>query len=442
MAWTSFRLGRTACAAAYICMMLPIAPTGRLVAHVHLAFWCSVIEAVVQCPVCAITHLSERRLTPRVLRWLASFLGLLWSEVVCASAARWVHLSVAHASLSSSLAGASIELDRSRESPYGILAQGIFYLCIVQIAHGIAGLLGRLQATVRSEADEVMADAPPLYKDPRDFEDVMFDLTYAMVERLVYAYLAGQALLYGCLVHLFVNMALYLERVAAGTVLTALSNAISTFTGCQNVIFFNLSHLILVVAFLNIWSDFEDAHLDADDERRRQRAELRRGPPPLHGIRPRLPILNTVIPHQMAVRLALRVAWALDEIPGWLVPWLRHARGLGTWLCPEVAVMLSEGERQRLYAAALAGAPSSALAALWGHGPLRQRHIELWKRAGLTTGFVLLSETAIGMPGAGWAPSGQTLFLGKVATLLVRGVEAVFGVCVLVGGLIIVCEWL
>lgn len=433
MTWTNLRLGRSACAAAYICLMLPTAPTGvfgRLVAHVHQAFWCSLIESVVLCPIIAITYLSERRLAP--------CLSLLWTEVVCSRVAPWVNLFVIHACLSPYLADTSIALNGSRESPFVVLTEGLLYLCLVQIVHDITGALRTLQVTVRTEAEIVMADADPLFDDASDIED----FAYAMLERLVYAYLAGQALLYGCLAHLFTTTALYLERIASGTIMAAISNAHNALDICWYYPFTVWATAILIAAALNLSAVHGDAHRAAEDERRRRRRrELgedgRLQPPPGGGHWHWQPVVNNIIPREIVFRLALRLAWALEKLFRWFVPRFRQTAWWGKWFCPEVAVLWSEDERREYYAEALTGAPSTALAALWDHGPLRRRHVELWRRAGLTTDFVLGGGTAAGNQEA-WPPSEMVFFLGKMAAILVRGLEATFGVFVVVGGIDIV----
>lgn len=444
MTWTNLRLGRSACAAAYICLMLPTAPKGvfgRLVAHVHQAFWCSVIETVVLCPNIAITYLSERRLalrTLRILQLLAPCLRLLWTEVVCSRVAPWVNLFVIHACLSPYLADTSIALDGSRESPFGVLTEGLLYLCLVQIVHDITGALRTLQVTVRSEADIVMADADPLFDDASDIED----FAYAMLERLVYAYLAGQALLYRLLAHLFTTTALYLERIASGTIMAAISNAHNALDICWYYPFTIWATAILIAAALNLSAVHGDAHRAAEDERRRRRRrELgedgRLQPPPGGGHWHWQPVVNNIIPREIVFRLALRLAWALEKLFRWLVSRFRQTAWWGKWFCPEVAVLWSEDERREYYAEALTGAPSTALAALWDHVPLRRRHIELWRRAGLTTDLALGTEAAGGNQGTR-PPSEMVLFLGKMAAILVLGLEATFGVFVVVGGIDIV----
>lgn len=438
MTWTNLRFGRSACAAAYICLMLPTAPTGvlgRLVAHVHQAFWCSVIETAVLVPNCTITYLRRRLLvlpTLRILRWLGPCLSLLWTEIVCSRVAPWVNLFVVHASLSPYLADTSIALDGSRESPYRVLTEGLLYLCLVQIVHDITGALRTFQATVRSEADVVIADADPLFDDGSDIED----FAYAFLERLVYAYLAGQALLYGCLTHLFTATALYLERIAAGTIVAAIINAHDALDICWFYPFTAWATAILIAAALNLGAVHEDAHRAAE-RRREELAEDGWPPRPPPGGRHRQPTANTAIPHEIEGRIALRATWAVEECFRRLVPWLRHTAWWGRWFCPEVAGLWSEDERRGYYAEALTGAPSTALAALWDHGPLRRRHIELWRRAELTTDLALVTEAAGGNQGA-WAPSEKVFFLGKMAAILVRGLEATFGVFVAVGGIDIV----
>lgn len=438
MTWTNLRFGRSACAAAYICLMLPTAPTGvfgRLVAHMHQAFWCSLIEAVALCPIIAITYLRRRLLvlpTLRILQRLGPCLSLLWSEVVCSRAARWVHLVVTHASLSPYLVDTSVAIDGSRASPYGVLTEGVLYLCVVQIAHDITGALRKLQAMVRSEADIVMADADPLFDDASDTEDFL----YAVFERLVYAYLAGQALLYGLLTHLFTATALCLSRIAAGTIITAISNAHNALDVCWFYPFTVWATAILIAAALNLIAVL---HAEADIAAERERLDRHRRELEEDGRAPRtrMPTANTAIPREMMLSVALRLAWFLEACFRWLVPWLRHTAWLGIWFCPEAVGLWSEDERREYYAEALTGAPSTALAALWDHGPLRRRHVELWRRAGLTMDLALVTEAAGGNQGT-WPPSEMVFFLGKMAAILVRGLEATFGVFVVVGEIDIV----
>ena len=420
MTWIFYRLGRSAFAAFYLCIfLLSVAPTetfGRFVAHVHYAFWCSVIEAAVLSPIDAMAYLSNQQRAPRVLQLLKQLVSCLWSEVACSSVARWVQLFVVHASL-----------DRTGPDTYSVLIHGISFLCIVQIVHDITGFLRMFQATIQSEADDVWEDAEPLSDDHDNYDIVIY-------ETLIYVFLAGQALVYGFLARLFTLLALYLERMAAGTFVTALSNAHSTLTGWRYCAFVACAALILTAIPMCVYEVWDQAEDEADEELLHRRRELREGRPP-PGVERWRPTTTTTIPWMILRRLILRSVWVLGECFRWLMPW-RYA-GLGQWFCPEAAALLSEGLRRHQYAAALTGAPSSMLAALWAHGPLRRRHFDLWRRAGLTTDFVLSEETAVHLPRRGapsWGIVGYFL-LGRVAAILVRGLEATLCVFVVVGGI-------
>lgn len=418
MVWTINRIGRSTCAAGYLCIFVLFTTTGifgRFLVHVHHAFWCSVIHVAVLSPIDAITYLSNRQLIPRVFQQLAPFVSFLWSEVACSSVALWVQLFVVHASR-----------DRSGLDTYSVLIQGVAFLCVIQIVQDLSNILRIIQAATASQADDVLAHANPLVDDRAEYETPIFD-------KLNNVFLAGQALGLGCLVHMFTTMALYLERIAAGTFATALSNAHNVFAGCCYFAFAACAISLLACIFLQVWTVYDDAN----QALRRELIELRGRPRP-RLVRDQQPTTSNVIPREMLLRLSMRLAWVLEECLRWMASW-RHA-GLGRWFCPEVAALWSQDECRRFYAAAITGIPSSLLAASWRHQPLRQRHIDIWRRAGLTTDFVLGGEIAVGHAMSGpppWEMMGY-LFLGRVAAVVVGVLEAAFGACLYVCGLILV----
>lgn len=425
MRWIFYRLRRSAIAAAYLCIfLLSVAPTeifGRFASHVHHAFWCAVIEAAVLSPIDAMAYLSRRQRVPRVLKLLKPFVACLWSEVACSSVARWVQLSVDHASL-----------DRSGADTYGVLIHGISFLCIVQIMHDITGFLRMFQASMQAEADEFWRDALPLSE-----LQICDDYDMIIFQALLYVFLAGQAFVYGFIARLFTLVALYLERLAAGTFVTALSNGHDTLTGWRFCAFAAWAALVLTAVLMCVYEAWDQAEDEYDMELIHRRAELREiregRYPPTERWRP---TTTPAIAFEIIRRLIMRLFWVLEEGLRWLVPW-RHAV-LGQWFYPEVAALWTEDERRRHYTAALAGAPSSMLAALRGHGPLRRRHVDLWRRAGLTTDFMLGNGTAVDLS-AGRAASWETIgysLVGRAAAILVRGLEATLGAFVVVGVII------
>lgn len=427
---------RSACAAAYVCVVISVAPWGvleRLVTNVHQAFWLAVVETAVLGPISAITYLAERQQAPRALRLLAPAARFLWAEAACPGAALWAQLFVAHASL----AGGSPAAPGDQPgiiSTLGVLGQGVMYLCVVELVHDVTAVLGAFRAAVMLQAGRVLA----AHDDDVDLEDAMF-------EGLMYSVLAGQGLLCGCAAHLLTAAALYLERASAGMFVTALCGGCAALSqvplvGLWPGALSACEAFIFALAYLQMHAIYDEAA----EERRRRAGE---GPWDVEeddeeGALWR-PSVATAIPREilrrLAVRLVLGLEWGLRRFVSWKRGSAAAAAGVGWgWFllsCPEAAALWAEDERRRFYAAALIEAPSSALAASWGNGPLRRRHVELWRWAGLTTDFVLGDKAAAGIPGSA-ATSGWVLFLGRCAAILVRGLEATFGVCLVGGGIV------
>lgn len=365
----------------------------------------------------------------------------------------------------------------------GSLYQGIAFLCIIQIVYDINALLRRLQKEVEPEADDVLADMEPLFDDSEYFADAIFD-------RLLYIYLAGQGLLYGFTVHMFTNMAMYLQRMAIGTWVTGFVNAYNTLPVWLLCIYaawaiFILATIIMHVLAINdedlaekaearrrevtrqqqelagfirrlreeLALDNEalgegEAHQEEEARLRRQligallavddealaereiRRQLGEGQPPPRARSHRTSLHNTIVWEVQIRAIVLSVGAVIEGIK-LLVP-RRYAVQNMRLLCPEFAALWSEDERAHFYTDLLTGGPaSSALGAvLVEQGALRLGDYEdLWQRAELTM--------AVGISGSGMS-SGMMSVLGKIASALVHVLERALGACVVVGVIVVI----
>lgn len=488
------RIKRSAHAAAYLFFFLLLlflnqsGAFGRFVGHVHKAFWCAVIELAVLTPIRTITYLSDLRPEPRIFQRLQDFvLNTLLAEAICSSTARWVQLFVAHGSLSPFSPGTPTTLSLCALEVVGASSQGLAFLYIIQIVYDINAVLRTSQDEVESKAEVAWANHEPLDNDDAP------DFVYALIYRLIYVYFAGQALLYGFVAHMFTTMAMYLQRMAVGTAVTAVTAHVNAYNTLPSWLFWifgiwmilTLGTIIGRVIELDIEALAEEevrrhrpmgGPLEVDDEDLDEAAERRLGefleaviqighvevllnlinfeplpevavpladlleePPPLRARRQR----RETIEHELLNRIQLYVNWVMVEcinllVPRWFAlpaPW-RHISL--RWLCPEFFALWSEDVRADFYAAALTRTPSSVVAILVKYGLLRHReHVDLWRKAGLTTDFVLTGEAVVGVPGCGTL-SGIMVVLGKVASTLVRGLEAAFGVCLIFGGIAVI----
>lgn len=488
------RIKRSACAAAYLFFFSLLlffnqpGAFGRFVGHVHKAFWCAVIELAVLTPLHTITYLSDLRPAPRAIQRLLDFvLNARLAEAICSSIVPWVQLFVAHGSLSPFPASTPRALGLEVSEIVGAPSQGVAFFCIILIVYDINAVLRMVQDAVEPEAKVVWANI-----EPWDDDDAP-DFVYGVFDRLIYIYLAGQVLLYGFVAHMFTTMALYLQRMAVGTWVTAYVNVYNTLPSWLFWIFgiwsiYALGNIIGRVVERDIEALAEeevrlhrpmgeplvvdDEDLDEAAERRLEEffealdqaghievllklvnfeplpevavhpADLLEEPPPLRARRQRRRFRET-IEHELRNRMKLCVNWVMVECINLLVPrwfaWPAPWRHISLrWLCPEFVALWSEDVRAGFYAAALTRTPSSVVAILVNHGLLRHReHVDLWRKAGLTTDIVLTGEAVVGVPGCG-VLSGMMVVLGKVASALVRGLEAVFGGWLIFGGIAVI----
>ncbi|KAL1862737.1 hypothetical protein Daus18300_008381 [Diaporthe australafricana] len=408
---------RSACAITLLCSIFATTPGTFALTfiHMHQAFWCCVVDVAIQWPIDVVIYYSKRHLTPGTHRRLVPIINFLWSDVLFRDVARWVQLFVVHASLSPFLSDASESLEPSRLVTYGGLLQAVAYLCIILIVHDVMDVLEVLQALCNEAVDCVME----IIKDEDDLPPDIAMVDYGMPEmlmhafdKLMYAFFAGLSWAHGCLAQLFVNMALYLERMAAGTVMKALQNAGNTLPRWQFCVFATVAGLFVTMV-LQYAMRLQEEHAQQPWNLHRRPSDLRQ-----------------TIPAAIETRLYHRTLFGTERNLRSLVS--RNLHWIWPWFQPEFAALLPEDELWHLYARALTHAPPLMVAASWNHRALREHHVELWRRTGLPTGLVLKDE--IGAPlqslSGGDSLPGQMrfLFMGRITAAFVRLLEIALGV--------------
>lgn len=103
---------------------------------------------------------------------------------------------------------------------------------------------------------------------------------------------------------------------------------------------------------------------------------------------------------------------------------------------PEFVALLPQDEQRHLYARTVTHVPPLMVAASWNHRALQEHHVELWRRTGLPTEFVLKDEAGAplqSLSGGDILP-GQMhfLFMGRIAAAFVCLLEIGLGVYVAV----------
>ncbi|KAJ0123722.1 hypothetical protein J7T55_012191 [Diaporthe amygdali] len=175
---------------------------------------------------------------------------------------------------------------------------------------------------------------------------------------------------HGSLTHLLITMALYLERITMGTFVTSLQIARESFHGSEYWVYIVAAGALFVIVYVYVWKVqgwYEQEYWDP------QLRDIGRWRP--------------TIPREMIKSLCLRLIWVLEA---WL--WGAVPRGYlrpGLWCCPELAALWPESELIQFFAESPARIPSFALEALWNQGALRERHVDLWRKTGLTREYVL-----------------------------------------------------
>ncbi|POS80524.1 hypothetical protein DHEL01_v201092 [Diaporthe helianthi] len=494
------RIQRSAYAVVGLLVVCSLARTRRVVrlaGHLRRAFACAAIELAVLAPIQVITYCSERQQAPRVLERLArSVFNYLWVEVACSSITRWVHLFVVQGSLTPFPAGVSTALGPGLTDRLEALLPGLALLCVAQIIYETNAILRRIQEEAECKAGVLVA-TPELTHANSEY------LLLVILPRLVQICMTVMGLLCGLQVHMSTAMAMYLQRMAVGTWVTGLVNAYKTlpvwkfciFAAWAFVIFaaitvhvFNISEEFLAEEEDRLFSQLREAFSlgggDAGFAEARARlvqrvddiiqalneeeaiegwrprplrdlreilAEIhqlrheRRGqplPPAMHHGKP----LYQIVADELIYRGQILSAGAAVEGARLLVPRrLEHALPNARLLIPEFAVLWSENEGAHFTADLLAGGPvSSAVAAVWvKHRVLHRRDYEdMWRRAGLTTDFILRGvEVGTSSPG-GWSWSGMIQVCAKIASVLFRTIEvAWFGGVFILGIAVICANW-
>ncbi|KAI3399538.1 hypothetical protein diail_6560 [Diaporthe ilicicola] len=399
-------LGSPAYPVALFWFLIAIAPSGTFaltLTYVHHAFWCCVFDAILRWPIEGTIHLSKK-LAPRPLHRLAPIISFLWTDVAFLNVARWVQLFVVHASLFPSASGTSAGLDPGRLEPFGLLLQGGLYLCIIQVVHDATVIPRVMESNFKRTAEEMIEDdedAPP------DVVDYLLSATAATM---------GTA--WGCLTDLFVTMALYLEQMAMGTFVNACRNAVVYPARWQDGIFPAAAIPLLLAVYLHV-----DEVQIYDNLR-------------LRGLGGRPMDRRRTIPEEIFGRFLPQCSLLLADCLRGAVP--SQYLEFPPWSCPSNAVVWSEDELRHFYARALTGVPSLVIKASWNHGVLRERHVELWQKAGLPTDLALRNEVAVFVPGDGMF-SGPMLdryfFSGRVIAIFVRLLEVAFGILAVIAGI-------
>ncbi|KAI7782119.1 hypothetical protein LA080_013795 [Diaporthe eres] len=355
--------------------------------HLHQAFWCSVIDTAVWCPIEVITYFtrSNRRIQPRVLQKLEPLISFLWCEMTVHIVSQSVQPFIVHASLSPSLTEASAIINAPKPDPWGTLAQVVLLLCALQIIHSASLCVRCVQGMFKSHAD---LDVPNV--DPKDVPMTCFHVLAAA---------------HGCVDHLFVTAALYIECIAAGTLVTSFKLAGENRDGSLDWMFTATAGTLLAGAHAyESWRAMGWVELMPDRRggRRFRRQTMREG------------MLN---------RLCLRYFWVSEAWLRSVMPW-RVPRLLRRWSCPELAALWPEGELQQNYVEWQAEFPPLARLAPWSNSI---RHVDQWRTAGLTRDYAPRDYSAIPARGPpGWLGQLCYVVLGRIIWALVCFLEVAF----------------
>ncbi|KAK2601220.1 hypothetical protein N8I77_010685 [Diaporthe amygdali] len=359
--------------------LLTIAPSqtlGLITAYLHQAFWCCVIEIAIRWPIEVFPYLKEHHMLPRLLQSLDPFVSLFWAEMSIHIVARAVQPFIVHASLSPT------------SGPLGILVQCGMSLCVIQVIHSVSCVLRGIQALFN---DTVLKN---------DTEEGPITLCRAV------------SVTHGSLAHVLITTALYLERITMGTFVTSLQIVRESFHGSEYWVYIAAAGALFLMVYVYVWKVqgwYEQEYWDP------QLRDIGRWRP--------------TIPGEMIKSLCLRLIWVLEA---WL--WGAVPRGYlrpGLWYCPELAALWPESELIQFFAESPARIPSFALEALWNQGALRERHVDLWRKTGLTREYVLRDRPAIpGQAHTAWLGEFCYMVLGRSLAGLVWLLEVVSVWCV------------
>lgn len=333
--------------------------------YLHRALWCCVVETAVWCPIKVVTYLtrSQLRIQPRLLQKLDPFITLLWCEMTVHIVAQSVQPFIVHASLSPALAEASTATDAPEPDPWGTQVRCLEIFCVSLAISVVSLWVRRSHGRLELHAYRLLLNA-----DPGE----------AHITRLHVL-----AAAHGCLDHLLVTTALYLERIAAGSFVTSLVIAHEHLDGWEYWMFTAAAGLLMLEAIAYMFFGNMEAIVWEVEQR-----EL------MPGRRGGRQAGRQTIPQEMINRLCLRCVWPLEAWLRRVLPW--RLPGLGRWWWfPELAALWPEAELRRFYVESLSESPPLALVAPWGRDATREQHVDLWRRAGLTRDLVLRDYSAI-----------------------------------------------
>lgn len=386
--WDSLRESALAILALFfIAAIGPSRDSNPIGAYIPQAFWCCIVEIAVWCPAEVITFFmhSKRLIPPRILHEWDPFISFIWCEMTGHIVAQTVRPFIVHASLSPSLAGALTP----RNATWGTLARCVQLLCVLQIAHTVSLFVRRLQETLEYIADMPHPNLPP--------ENIPINHHHVL------------AFLHGYLGRLYTTAASYLERIAAGMLVTSLTVAYESLEGLEFWAFTAAAVALLLGADLRAWHKVLDWD-EEGDQLAEDRPGGRRGWQQTEG-------------EETIKKLWLWCNCIFETLFRRMVPWRFGRR----WRCPELAALWPEGELWEFYVESLAGSPPLALRSPWSHDGLREHFADQWRRAGLTRDFVLGDYSAIPthVP-THWVGHLCHMILGKIMVVLVWFLMAAF----------------
>lgn len=355
--------------------------------YLHQAFWCCVVETAVWCPAEVTTFFmyNKRLIPPRILLKLDPFISFIWCEMTAHFVAQTVQPFIVHASLSPSLTGAS----SPRIATWGTLAHCVELLCVLQIIHSVSLFVRSLQRKLEYLADMSNPNIHP--------EIIPINLFHIL------------GFLHGYLGRLYTTAALYLERIAAGMLVTSLTVAYESLDGLEYWAFTATAAALLLGADVRAW--VKVLEWDAEgDELPRDRPGGRRG-------------WQRTTSEETINRLWLRCNCIFESLFRRVVPWRVGRR----WRCPELAALWPEGELWQFYVESLASSPSLALRVPRSRDGLRERFADQWRRAGLTRDFVLGDYSTIPtrVP-TQWFGHLCHMILGKIMVVLIWFLKVAF----------------
>lgn len=363
--------------------------------YLHQAFWCCVVETAVWCPAEVFTYLMRRngRFPPRIVQRLAPIIAFIWCERTVQIVTQLVQPFIVHASLSPYLAQPSTTTMTTTNALWGSLAQCVILSCFLQIIHIVSLIVRGVQDEFECYADDLILLNAPV-------NQTHINRLHALI------------VVHACLSHLLTTAALYLDRITMGILLTSEIIAQENMEGPEYWAFTVTEGVLRLGSRAHAyWKalEWDDEVLEMQQD---QQGELQAG---------QYTMLWVVISRD-CLQCILTSAVYLQKVVPWRFPMLRS-----WWCCPELAALWPEAELRKFYVESLSGSPPLALVAPWSHAAIRQQHVDLWRRAGLTRDFVLRDYSAVPIrESTEWLGYLCYMVLGRILMVLVYLLEAAF----------------